>query len=127
MTQKRKENLFTPRAITAQRAARLYRLLRLIRHEPQTCEALIRKFRYDVRSFYRDINLLRASGIRLLVSERRYCLPEAVHAAIARLPFPDPVLTLGEAQELARGRNLAQRKLKQQITRIIKASLRKSR
>jgi len=48
-------------------------------------------------------------------------------AAIARLPFPDPVLTLGEARELAKGRNLAQRKLKQQITWIIKASLRKSR
>jgi hypothetical protein len=40
---------------------------------------------------------------------------------VARLPFPDPVLTLGEAQQLAKGRSPAARKLKQQIDRIVKA------
>jgi hypothetical protein len=128
VAQKHKEApTVSARAVTAQRAARLYRLLLLIRLQPQTRVTLTRKLQYDVRSFYRDIDLLRASGIHLLVSDGRYCLPEAVHTAIARLPFPDPALTLGEAQELTRGRTLAQRKLKLQITRIKKASLRKTR
>jgi predicted DNA-binding transcriptional regulator YafY len=117
----------TSRAVTAERAARLYCLLKLIDRQPQTRKALRRTLRYDVRSFYRDIELFRSCGINLFLRGGCYYLPDAVTVAIARLPFPDPSLTLGEAQELAKGRNLAQRKLKQQITRIIKASRRKSR
>jgi predicted DNA-binding transcriptional regulator YafY len=128
MTQKRKEDVpLTQHAVKAERAARLYRLLQFIRRGPQTRKALTRYLRHDVRSFYRDLDLLRTCGIDLPFRGGRYCLSETVTAAIARLPFPDPVLTLGEAQELAKGRNLAQRKLKQQITWIIKASRRKSR
>jgi hypothetical protein len=34
------------------------------------------------------------------------------------LPFPDPHLTLGEAQQLAKGRSAAHGKLKKQIADI---------
>jgi predicted DNA-binding transcriptional regulator YafY len=122
MAQKRKESVSAaPRAVTAERAARLYRLLQFLRRGPQTREALTRHLGRDVRSFYRDLELLRAAGIDLPLRDGRYYLDESVDAAIARLPFPDPVLTLGEAQQLAKGRSPAAKKLKKQIDRIVKA------
>ena len=59
--------------------------------------------------------------IDLLHRDGRYYFDESVDTAIAGLPFPDPVLTLGEAQQLAKGRSPAARKLKKQIDRIVKA------
>ena len=110
------------RAVTAERAARLYHLLKLVGARPQTRAVLIRRLRLDIRGFYRDLELLRVSGIELPLTNRRYSLEEDATAAIARLPFPDPHLTLGEAIRLSKGRTLAHRKLKGQVDQIIKAS-----
>jgi hypothetical protein len=49
---------------------------------------------------------------------RSYVLQGKVRDAVARLPFPDPLLTLGEAQQLARGRTPAHKKLKALIAAI---------
>jgi len=108
------------KAVTADRAARLYRLLRILVGGPQTRAALTRRLRLDVRGFYRDLELLRAAGIRLTLADRRYQLQEDVEAAIARLPFPDPHLTLGEAVQVALGRSAAHRTLREQIVRIVR-------
>ena len=54
------------------------------------------------------------------LQEGNYVLEEEVGAALARLPFPDPRLTLGEAQELAKGRGRAQQKIKKQLGKIIR-------
>jgi predicted DNA-binding transcriptional regulator YafY len=121
MAQKRKEVGAAPRAVTAERAARLFRLLQFLRRGQQSREALTRHLGRDDRSFYRDLELLRASGIDLPSSNGSYYLDEAGDAATARLPFPDPVLTLGEAQLLAKGRSPAARKLKKQIAHMVKA------
>jgi len=107
------------KAVTAQRAARLYRLLQLLGKGPQIREKLTRRLHLDVRGFYRDLKLLRAAGILVQLRDRRYSLRETVDRAVARLPFPDPVLSLGEARLLARGRTAAHRKLKEQIKKII--------
>jgi predicted DNA-binding transcriptional regulator YafY len=107
------------RAVTAERAARLYRLLQLLGAGPQTRAALTRQLRRDVRSFYRDLELLRAAGIDLPLRDRRYTLDEDVTAATARLPLPDPNLTLGEAVELSKGRSPAHCKLREQIALIV--------
>lgn len=104
--------------VTAERAARLYRLLKLLGEKPQTRDALRKRLRLDVRGFYRDLELLRSSGIDLPLIARRYVLQEPVADVIARLPFPDPRLTLGEAVQLAKGRTRAHRKLKEQIAEI---------
>jgi hypothetical protein len=50
----------------------------------------------------------------------RYALDTSAAAAIERLPFPDPGLTLGEARQLARGRLRVQKKLRDQLARIEK-------
>jgi len=106
-------------ADTAERAERLYRLLRLLARGPQTRDALTRRLRLDVRSFYRDLELLRAADIDIPLRDGRYSVEGDVEDAVTRLPLPDPVLTLGEAQQLAKGRTPAHRKLKGQIAAIM--------
>jgi predicted DNA-binding transcriptional regulator YafY len=108
------------RSVTAERAARLYRLLQLVAAGPQTRQALIRRLRLDVRSFYRDLELLRTAGILLELHKHRYTLPDDARSAVDRLPFPDPGVTLGEARQLAKGRTAAHRKLRSQIARIVR-------
>ena len=115
-TQRSEEAL---RAVTPERATRLCRLLRLLSTGPQTRAALMKKLRLDIRGFYRDLELLRSSGIALSLDRRRYTLGMEADDAIARLPFPDPRLTLAEALQLAKGRSAAHRKLKEQIARIL--------
>jgi predicted DNA-binding transcriptional regulator YafY len=119
MAKKRGSPPPAPRPVTAERAARLHRLLQLLGAKPQTRDQLMRRLRLDMRGFYRDLELLRASGITVTLTGGRYVLDEAVATAVARLPFPDPRLTLGEAAQLAKGRSLAHRKLKEQIQQIV--------
>jgi hypothetical protein len=109
----------TAKTVTPERAARLYRLLQLLATGPQTRPALTRRLRLDVRGFYRDLELLREAGIELALRGRRYSLDEPVVQAVARLPFPDPHLNLGEASQLAKGRTRLHRKLKQQLAQIL--------
>jgi predicted DNA-binding transcriptional regulator YafY len=120
MAKKRTSARRSSAAVTARRAPRLYRLLKLLGKGPQTRAKLIRQLALDIRSFYRDLNLLRDAGIEVLLQGGHYLLQGTVTAAVARLPFPDPLLTLGEAQQLARGRSAAHRRLKKLIDQIIK-------
>jgi predicted DNA-binding transcriptional regulator YafY len=106
------------KTVTAERAARLYRLLNLVSERPRTRDDLRRRLSLDVRGFYRDLELLRTAGIDLALVNRRYVLQELVAEVVARLPFPDPRLTLGEAIQLAKGRTRAHRRLKEQIQQI---------
>jgi hypothetical protein len=106
------------KAITTARAARLYRLLTLLGERPQTRAVLTRRLKLGLRGFYRDLVALREIGIRVDLVKGRYVLEASAAAAQALLPFPDPGLTLGEAQQLARGRTAAHRKLKGQIEEI---------
>ncbi len=108
------------KAVTAERAARLYRLLKLLGAGAQARTTLTRRLRLDIRGFYRDLELLRAARIDVPLKNQRYILTRGVKNAVARLPFPDPHLTLGEARELAKGRSPAHRKLKSQVKRIVK-------
>jgi hypothetical protein len=101
--------------VTAERFGRLYRLVQFLAAGPRTRERLTRHLRLDVRGFYRDLELLRSAGISVTLTEGRYELGGPAEEALARLPFPDPRLTLGEAQQLARGRTGAHQYLKGQI------------
>jgi hypothetical protein len=121
MAMKRRKSLRPSfKSVTAERAARLFQILKLVGSGPQTRGAITQRLRLDVRAFYRDLELLRASGINLRRVNRRYALNGAVAVAIARLPFPNPHLVLGEAIQLAKGSGLAHRKLKDQIASIVR-------
>jgi hypothetical protein len=108
------------KAVTADRAARLYKLLRLLGAGPQKRANLTKRLRLDVRAFYRDLETLYAWGISVQLMNHRYVLEADVEDAISRLPFPDPRLTLGEVQQLAKGRSKAHRKLQRLIAQIVK-------
>jgi len=107
------------KTVTPERAARLHKLLQLLGTGPQTRSVLMRRLSLDIRGFYRDLEVLRAAGIAVQLQNRRYVLEQDVDEAVARLPFPDPRLTLGEAKQLAKGRTRAHRKLKEQIEAIV--------
>jgi hypothetical protein len=102
-------------AVTAERFARLYSLVQFLAGGPKTRARLTRHLRLDVRGFYRDLELLRSAGIGVALTEGRYGLTGTAEEALGRLPFPDAHLTLGEAQQLARGRTRAHQYLKEQI------------
>jgi predicted DNA-binding transcriptional regulator YafY len=109
------------KAVTSERAARLYHLLQILARSAQPRQVLMRQLNLDVRGFYRDLNFLRAANIGLPLRSGRYHLEEKVESASARLPFPDPHLTLGEAIALAKGRAAVHRKLDRQVQAILKA------
>ena len=106
--------------ITLERAARLFRLVRLLGRSAQSRAALIRALRFNVRAFYRDLEILRTAGISVSLRKNQYVLDDAASQALQRLPFPDPGLTLGEARLLSRGRSAAHQKLRTQLKRIEK-------
>ena len=98
-------------SVTLERAVRLVRLLRFIGAAPQPRTTLTRKLRLGVRGFYRDLEILRAAGIDVLLGAGRYGLREPLPEAIDKLPFPDPCLSFGEARKLGRGRSPAHKKI----------------
>jgi hypothetical protein len=102
-------------ALTAQRAARLYHLLSLIAGSARNRPALLKKLKVDLRGFYRDLELLRGLGVDVHSSGDRYELVGALDDALARLPFPDPGLSVREALDLANGRTEARQKLRTRI------------
>jgi predicted DNA-binding transcriptional regulator YafY len=102
-------------AVTLERFDRLCRLVRFLAAGSRTRAQITRHLRLDVRGFYRDLELLRTAGLPVTLSQGRYGLNEPEDSALARLPFPDPRLTLGEALRLARGRTLAHRRLQELI------------
>lgn len=108
----------TAASVTAERAGRLFRMLTLLAVGPQSRTTLTRRLRLGVRGFYRDLEVLRDAGIQVVLANGKYALLEDAAAAIERLPFPDPGLTLGEARQLARGRHDANKKIRQQLHKI---------
>ena len=116
MSKKRAEQ--SPASVTAERAGRLFRMLTLLAAGPQARTTLTRRLRLGVRGFYRDLEVLRDAGIRVALSNGKYALLEDAAAALERLPFPDPGLTLGEARQLARGRRDANKKIRLQLHKI---------
>jgi predicted DNA-binding transcriptional regulator YafY len=103
--------------VTPERFVRLFRMLTLLAEKPLGRDVLARKLGLDVRGFYRDLELLRTSGIEVRLTQGRYLLEGDADESAARLPFPDPLLTLGEARVLAKGKTAAHRKLREQLDR----------
>jgi hypothetical protein len=103
------------RSLSLERFQRLHNLLHLLGKRPQTRVVLLRQMGIDLRKFYRDLQLLRQAGIEVILEDGRYRLEDDLSAALKRLPFPDPHLTLGEIVELGKGR----KKIHGQLKRLI--------
>ena len=106
--------------LTAPRAARLYRLLTVLGDGPQTRRVLLLRMKVDVRGFYRDLELLRELRIDIsLGPDNRYSLPITLDESLARLPFPDPGLSVRDVLQLCNGSTAAHRKLKQSVAAVL--------
>lgn len=106
-------------SLTQDRVARLYHFVKLLGTGPKTRSLLLKRLKVDTRGFYRDFEKLRAFGVALEMHDGRYVLLEDVHEALARLPFPDPHLSVQEAIVLARGKSPAHKKLRAQLTELL--------
>ena len=116
----KKVTLELPTTVTTERSKRLFHLLKLLGAGPLSRATLTRKLRLGVRGFYRDLEVLRAVGIEVQLTKGKYVLDEEVASAAERLPFPDPMLNLGEARLLTKGRSKAHRKLRDLLEEIEK-------
>jgi biotin operon repressor len=128
MTRKRTRRASASQGTVAMdRAVRLHRLLSLLAKKPHSREELCRLLGIDVRGFYRDLELLRESGIKVPLRNRCYLLGMEPAAALDQLPFPDAHLTLGEARALAAGKGSAHRKLRGLIAVVVGKSRQRKR
>lgn len=118
MSKKRSTSSPSAKAVTVERAARLYRLLNLLATEPRTRSAVLQRLRIDIRTFYRDLELLRDCGIEVELIGRKYTLVGKARQLLDALPLPDPGLTLGEAKTLSKGRTAAHAKLRKLVKQI---------
>jgi hypothetical protein len=108
------------KAVTLERAARLYRLVGFLADGARTRKAILQRLGIDIRTFYRDLELLRACRVSVALAGRKYLLETASARARLALPFPDPGLTLGEAQVLAKGKDKVHQKLRGLLRAIVR-------
>jgi predicted DNA-binding transcriptional regulator YafY len=97
--------------ITLLRASRLYRLVVLLAKGSQSRETLGKTLGIGLRTFYRELELLRRCGVKIQLREGKYLLGQSADKAEALLPFPDPGLSFAEMRELASGPGEASRRL----------------
>jgi hypothetical protein len=112
----------TPKALGAvslERAARLYRLIKFLGTGSKTRAAILQRLRVDIRTFYRDLEMLRDYHIEVELKKRKYTLEDDAGSALERLPLPDPGLCLGEAIILAKGRTRVHQKLRKLLAQIM--------
>jgi len=107
------------KSITADRFVRLYKLLKLLASGAKDRPTLTKRLGLDVRGFYRDLQLLSQAGIRYTVHDGKYSLDGDLATATVLLPYPDPVLSLGEMEQLAKGKSAAHAKLRQQLDDLL--------
>ena len=104
--------------VTRDRAARVAKFLKLLAGTAKTRTALMAKLKTDQRAFYRDLRFLRSLGIDVTAAGDKYLLDGPLESARAKLPCPDPGLTMAEAAQLSRGSSEGHRKLKRMVESI---------
>ena len=87
--------------ITLQRAARLHRLVRFFAGAPRKRSVILSELRVGLRTFYRELELLKKCGVKVRHKNKLYHLVPTAAEALGRLPFPDPQLSFAEMAELA--------------------------
>jgi predicted DNA-binding transcriptional regulator YafY len=97
--------------ISPARAARLYRLVTVLGKRPRPRDELLAELGIGLRTYYRELELLRRCGVKVRLDARQYTLQGTAGEAEGRLPFPDPQLSFAEMAELATGAGPAARRL----------------
>jgi hypothetical protein len=106
--------------VTRERFRRLYKMVRSLGEGGKTRDTLTEQLALDVRGFYRDLEVLETFGVEVTLSGGVYTLTASEEDSIARLPFPDPHLTLGEIRHLAKGRAAVHRRMLEGIEELLR-------
>ena len=102
--------------LTGERAARLYQLLSQLEGGPKTRSQLEKKLKIGMRTFYRDLEVLREFKIETATEGGKHVLKDT--AWRSKLRVPDPCLTFTEAEALAKGKSAANQKIAEMVTRL---------
>ena len=105
--------------ITLQRAARLHRLVWFLAETPRTRDAILSNLNIGLRTFYRELELLKRCGVKVRHRNKQYTLLATAKHAEGRLPFPDPQLSFAEMAELAACPCAAGRRLADLLATVI--------
>jgi hypothetical protein len=105
--------------ITLPRAARLHRLVSLLARNPVGRNDILGTLRVGLRTFYRELELLKRCGVKVRLKAKRYHLLHTASEAEGRLPFPDPQLSFAEMAELAQCPCAAGERLKELLNSVI--------
>ena len=106
--------------ITLQRAARLHRLVSFLAGVPRPRADVLVHLRIGLRTFYRELDLLKKCGVKVRHRARLYHLLATAEEAEGRLPFPDPQLSFAEMAELSRCECPAGRRLAELLASVIR-------
>lgn len=105
--------------ITLGRAARLHHLVMLLAQAPRTRDEVLVALRIGLRTFYRELDLLKRCGVKIQQKDKAYTLLTTAEQAEGRLPFPDPQLSFAEMAELARGPGEAAKRLAEILASVV--------
>jgi hypothetical protein len=105
--------------ISLARASRLHRLVRLLVESPSSREALLGELAIGLRTFYRELVLLKRCGIKVELKGKTYLLRSSPEEAEGALPFPDPQLSFAEMAELSGGTGPAAVRLAELLESVI--------
>ncbi len=105
--------------ITLGRAARLHRLVMTLAGGPGAREALLSGLGVGLRTFYRELELLKRVGVKVRLIGGAYTLLTTAEEAQGRLPFPDPQLSFAEMAELSRCPGPAGRRLAELLESVV--------
>ncbi|WP_201750287.1 hypothetical protein [Tautonia marina] len=108
--------------ITDSRAARLHRLARLLDEAPRSRAELLEMLQIGLRTFYRELELLRRCGVKVRLIGKSYQLRGTLSQAEALLPFPDPRLSFAEMVELSSYPGPAAKRLGGMLKRVLDQS-----
>jgi hypothetical protein len=94
-------------------------LVRFLAQGPQARPAILSDLRIGLRTFYRELDLLKRCGVKIRHDSRRYALLPTADEALGRLPFPDPQLSFAEMAELALCTTSAGKRLAELLASVI--------
>ena len=98
--------------VSADRAGRLYKLLKQVANYPVSRAQIAKKLKIGLRTFYRDVDLLRECGVDIVTRDGGYELQGKLEDALGKVPFPNPELTFGDVLLLMKGRTASHQRLK---------------
>ena len=108
--------------ISLGRAGRLHRLVMLLAQGSRRRDDLLRELGIGLRSFYRELELLKRLGIKVQNKDRGYSLGTSIEQAERQLPFTNPHLSFAEMADLSRFPGPASRRLAELLARVTRHS-----